>query len=295
MQYAISISYKYSLTELCILLYPFGLHRLSAPAPAPAKPQHWTRERLDTLRQHRSGRSTSPKAETDGERHGDSASGRAAQRSSPEAERQKSQSQHDSSSGDKTASRQPAPPKPQRSSQSQKSQKRGTVDHERRRAETERGRAEKERERRENDSKTPLFSTSHRTPSRSTASTSPSTGRHGQPQKCRLFRFCFCGVCGTNGDQRLFCYLHRGGWVYIFTPSATPKIWLCTLFSTPLSFSPNHHLPNTPFINDIFPYKYKYPLLQSSLRKNALINAVSSSSELHTKIYFHNFLLRNMP
>lgn len=62
---------------------------------------------------------------------------------------------------------------PQRSSQSQKSQKRGTVDHERRRAETERRRAEKERERRENDSKTPLFSPSHRTPSRSTARASP--------------------------------------------------------------------------------------------------------------------------
>lgn len=87
--------------------------------------------------------------------------------------RQKNQSQHGSSSGDKTASRQPAPPEPQRSSQSQKSQKRGTVDHERRRAETERRRAEKEMERRENDSKTPLFSPSHRTPSRSTARASP--------------------------------------------------------------------------------------------------------------------------
>lgn len=87
--------------------------------------------------------------------------------------RQKNQSQHGSSSGDKTASRQPAPPEPQRSSQSQKSQERGTVDHERRRAETERRRAEKERERRENDSKTPLFSPSHRTPSRSTARASP--------------------------------------------------------------------------------------------------------------------------
>ena len=97
MQYAISTSYKYSLTELCIMPYPFGLHRLPAPAP----------------------------------------------------------------------------PEPQRSSQSQKSQKRCTVDHERRRAETERRRAEKERERRENDSKTPLFSPSHRTPSRSTARASP--------------------------------------------------------------------------------------------------------------------------
>lgn len=115
-QYANGISYKYSLTELCILLYPFGLHRL--PAPAPEEPHHWTRERLDTPRQHRSGRSASPRSGR-GRRHGDSTSSRAAQRSKPEAERQKSQSQHDGS-GDTTASRQPAPEEPQRSSQSQR-------------------------------------------------------------------------------------------------------------------------------------------------------------------------------
>lgn len=141
--------------------------------------------------------------------------------------RQKNQSQHGSSSGDKTASRQPAPPEPQRSSQSQKSQKRGTVDHERRRAETERRRAEKERERRENDSKTPLFSPSHRTPSRSTARASPApadmNGRHERQQKRRLFRFRFCGVCGTNGDQRLFCYLHRGGGFTFSRPQQRQK------------------------------------------------------------------------
>nr|DAJ17666.1 MAG TPA: hypothetical protein [Siphoviridae sp. cta6m1] len=89
--------------------------------------------------------------------------------------------------------------------------------------------------------------------------------------------------------------IRKAGTVHIFTTSPTPKIWLCTLFSTPLSFLPNHHLTNTPFINDIFPYKYKYPLLQTSLRKNALINADSSSSGQHTKIHFHNFMLRNTP
>lgn len=109
-QYANSISYKYSLTELCILLYPFGLHRL--PAPAPEEPQHWTRERLDTPRQHRSGRSASPRS-GHGRRRGDSTSGRAAQRSKPEAERQKSQSQHNGSE-DTTASRQHQPQKSRR-------------------------------------------------------------------------------------------------------------------------------------------------------------------------------------
>lgn len=186
--------------------YPFGLHRL--PAPAPPEPQHWTRERLDTPRQHQSGRSTSPKAETDGERHGDSTNGRAAQRSSPEADtpeepeparqQQRRQDRQQTTSTTRAAEIEPEP----------ESQKRGTVDHERRRAETERRRAEKERERRENDSKTPLFSPSHRTPSRSTARASPApadmNGRHERQQKRRLFRFRFCGVCGTNGDQRQF-------------------------------------------------------------------------------------------
>lgn len=138
--------------------------------------------------------------------------------------RQKNQSQHGSSSGDKTASRQPAPPEPQRSSQSQKSQKRGTVDHERRRAETERRRAEKERERRENDSKTPLFSPSHRTPSRSTARASPAPAdTDSRRAEMPPFRFCFCGVCGTNGDQRLFCYLHRGGGFTFSRPQQRQK------------------------------------------------------------------------
>lgn len=60
-------------------------------------------------------------------------------------------------------------------------------------------------------------------------------------------------------------------------------------------FFTKHHLSNTPFINDIFPYKYKYLLLQTCLRKNALINAGSSSLDQHTKIHFYNFMLRNMP
>lgn len=208
--------------------------------------------------------------------------------------RQKNQSQHGSSSGDKTASRQPAPPEPQRSSQSQKSQKRGTVDHERRRAETERRRAEKERERRENDSKTPLFSPSHRTPSRSTARASPAPADMNGSRNAAFFGSAFVEYAELTEINAYFA-ICIGGWVYIFTPSATPKIWLCTLFSMPLSFSPNHHLTNTPFINDIFPYKYKYPLLQSSLRKNALINADSSSSWQQAKIHFHNFMLQNTP
>lgn len=150
--------------------------------------------------------------------------------------RQKNQSQHGSSSGDKTASRQPAPPEPQRSSQSQKSQKRGTVDHERRRAETERRRAEKERERRENDSKTPLFSPSHRTPSRQP----PEPAQHRQTRTAAEmppFRFCFCGVCGTNGDQRLFCYLHRGVGLHFHALSNAKNLALYPLLHASIFFT----------------------------------------------------------
>lgn len=257
--------------------YAISFWPASSPSASPSKaaaldtgtPGHAQTAPERTKRQHQKRTRT--------KRHGDSASGRAAQRSSPEAERQKSQSQHDSSSGDKTASRQPAPPKPQRSSQSQKSQKRGTVDHERRRAETESRRAEKERERRENDSKTPLFSPSHRTPSRSTARASPAPA---DTDSRRNAAFSVLLLWSMRNQRRSTPVLtiRKAGTVHIFTTSSTPKIWLCTLFSMPLSFSPNHHLTNTPFINDIFPYKYKYPLLQSSLRKNALINADSSSS-----------------
>ena len=161
--------------------------------------------------------------ETDGERHGDSTNGRAAQRSSPEAERQKSQSQHDSSSGDKTASRQPAPPKPQRSSQSQKSQKRGTVDHERRRTETERRRAEKERERRENDSKTPLFSTSHRTPSRSTASTSPAPADTDSRRNAAFFGSAFVEYAELTEINAYFAICIGGGGFTFSRPQQRQK------------------------------------------------------------------------
>lgn len=164
----------------------------------------------------------------------------------------------------------------------------------RRRQREEEERKKEERERRENDSKTPLFSPSHRTPSRSTARASPAPADTDSSRNAAFFGSAFVEYAELM-EINAYSTICIGGWVYIFTPSATPKIWLCTLFSTPLSFSPNHHLTNTPFINDIFPYKYKYPLLQSSLRKNALINADFSSSGQHTKIHFHNFILQNTP
>lgn len=136
--------------------------------------------------------------------------------------RQKNQSQH-GSSGDKTASRQPAPPEPQRSSQSQKSQKRGTVDHERRRAETERRRAEKERERRENDSKTPLFSPSHRTPSRSTARASPAPADMNGSRNAAFFDSAFVEYAELTEINTYFAICIGGGWFTFSRPQQRQK------------------------------------------------------------------------
>lgn len=91
------------------------------------------------------------------------------------------------------------------------SQKRGTVDHERRRAETERRRAEKERERRENDSKTPLFSPSHRTPSRSTARASPAPADTDSSRNAAFFGSAFVEYAELTEINASFDHTKDGG------------------------------------------------------------------------------------
>lgn len=287
MQYAISISYKYGITELCILLYPFGLHRL--PAPAPPEPQHWTRERLDTPRQHRSGRSASPRSG-----HGRRETRRQRQRQSrPRDQAQKRNARRArASTTAATETRPPADTQPTRAAEIEtepECQKRGTVDHGRRRRQRE-----EERKKRWNEEKTTVKRRFSPRLTERPADQPPEPAQHRQTRTAaEMPPFSVLLLWSMRNQRRSTPVLtiRKAGTVHIFTTSPTPKIWLCTLFSTPLSFSPNHHLTNTPFINDIFPYKYKYPMLQSSLRKNALINAGSSSSDLHTKIPFHNFLL----
>ena len=292
MQYAIGISYKYRLTELCILPYPFGLHRL--PAPAPEEPQHWTRERLDTPRQHRSGRSASIRS---GRGRKDAKTAPAAeppQRSSPEAKRQKSQSKHDGSSGDKTAQQTLSPTRAAEIEPEPESQKRGTVDHERRRRQREGKERKEERERRENDSKTPLFSPSHRTPSRSTTRASPAPTDTDSSRNAAFFGSAFVEYAELTEINANFAICIGGVGLHFHDFSNAKNLALYPLLHASIFFT-KHHLSNTLFINDIFPYKYKYLLLQTCLRKNALINAGSSSLDQHTKIHFYNFMLRNMP
>lgn len=135
MQYAISISYKYTLSELCILLYPFGLHRLPAQPTRAAALDTGTPGHGDST-----GADEAPATEA---KHGrlDTETAPAAeppQRSSPEAKRQKSQSQHDGSNGNKTAQQTAQPTRAAEIEPETESQKRGTVDHERRRRQRDR-------------------------------------------------------------------------------------------------------------------------------------------------------------
>lgn len=250
MQYANGISYKYSLTELCILLYPFGLHRL--PAPAPEEPQHWTRERLDTPRQHRSGRSASTR----------SGHGRRDAKTAPAAEPPRDQSQKRNArraraSTTAAETRPPADRQPRRAAEIEpepESQKRGTVGHERQ-TETESQKERKEeRERRENDSKTPLFSQSHRTPSRSTARASPAPEDTDSSRNAAFFGSAFVEYAELTEINAHFAICIGGGSLYFFDLSNAKNLALYPLLHASFFFT-KHHLSNIPFINDIFPYK----------------------------------------
>lgn len=240
MQYAISISYKYIISELCILLYPFGLHRLPAQPHQSRSTGHgnaWTRS-------DSTGADEAPAPEA---AHGrkDTETAPAAeppQRSSPEAKRQKSQSQHDGSSGDKTASRHPAPPEPQRSSRSQKSQKCGTVDHERRRRQREGKERKEERERRENDSKTPLFSPSHRTPSRSTTRASPAPTDTDSSRNAAFFGSAFVEYAESTEINASFDHTEGGDGSYFHDLTNAKNLALYPLLHASIFFTePSSH------------------------------------------------------
>lgn len=239
MQYAISISYKYTISELCILLYPFGLHRLPAQPHQSRSTGHgnaWTRS-------DSTGADEAPAPEaTHGRKDAETApAAEPPQRSSPEAKRQKSQSQHDGSSGDKTASRHPATAEPQRSSQSQ-SQKRGTVDHERRRRQREGKERKEERERRENDSKTPLFSPSHRTPSRSTARASPAPADMDSSRNAAFFGSAFVEYAESTEINASFDHTEGGDGSYFHDLTNAKNLALYPLLHASIFFTePSSH------------------------------------------------------
>lgn len=223
------------------MLYPIGLHRLPAqhrqsaatldtgtpghPQTAPERtkrqPQKWRQTERETRRQHQ--RQSRPEIKP---RSG------TPEEPEPARQRRRRQDRQQTPSPTRAAQIEPEP----------ESQKRGTVDHGRRRTEPERRRAEKERERRENDSKTPLFSPSHRTP----ADQPPEPAPHRQTwtaAKTPPFSVLLLWSMRNQRRSTPVLTIRKAGTVHIFTTSPTPKIWLCTLFSTPLSFSPKPSPP----------------------------------------------------
>lgn len=214
----------------------------SSPSPAPPEPQHWTRERLDTLRQHRSGRSASPRSDTRTKGHGDSTSGRAAPEIKPRSEtpeepeparrQQRKQDRQQTPSPTRAAEIEPEP----------ESQKRGTVDHERRRRQREGKERKEERERRENDSKTPLFSPSHRTPSRSTARASQAPADMDNSRNAAFFGSAFVEYAESTEINASFDHTEGGDGSYFHDLTNAKNLALYPLLHASIFFTkPSSH------------------------------------------------------
>lgn len=240
MQYAISISYKYAISELCILLYPFGLHRLPAQPHQSRSTGHgnaWTRS-------DSTGADEAPAPEaTHGRKDTEIApAAEPPQRSSPEAKRQKSQSQHDGSSGDKTAQQTPSPTRAAEIEPEPESQKRGTVDHERRRRQREGKERKEERERRENDGKTLLFSPSHRTPSRSTARAGPAPADMDSNRNAAFFGSAFVEYAESTEINAGFDHTEGGDGSYFHDLTNAKNLALYPLLHASIFFTkPSSH------------------------------------------------------
>jgi hypothetical protein len=249
-QYAISISYKYTISELCILLYPFGLHRLPAQPHQSRSAGHgnaWTRS-------DSTGADEAPAPEaTHGRKDTETApAAEPPQRSSPEAKRQKSQSQHDGSSGDKTAQQTLSPTRAAEIEPEPESQKRGTVDHERRRRQKEGKERKEERERRENDSKTPLFSPSHRTPSRSTTRASPAPTDTDSSRNAAFFGSAFVEYAESTEINASFDHTEGGDGSYFHDLTNAKNLALYPLLHASIFFtkpSPHKHTVHQRYIS----------------------------------------------
>lgn len=164
------------------------------------------------------------------------------QRSSPEAKRQKSQSQHDGSSGDKTAQQTLSPTRAAEIEPEPESQKRDTVDHERRRRQREGKERKEERERRENDSKTPLFSPSHRTPSRSTTRASPAPTDTDSSRNAAFFGSAFVEYAESTEINASFDHTEGGDGSYFHDLTNAKNLALYPLLHASIFFTkPSSH------------------------------------------------------
>lgn len=121
------------------------------------------------------------------------------------------------------------------------SQKRGTVDHERRRRQREE-REEEERERRENDSKTPLFSPSHRTPSRSTTRASKAPTDTDSSGNAAFFGSAFVEYAESTEINASFDHTEGGDGSYFHDLTNAKNLALYPLLHASIFFTkPSSH------------------------------------------------------
>lgn len=164
------------------------------------------------------------------------------QRSSPEADtpeepeparqQQRRQDRQQTTSTTRAAEIEPEP----------ESQKRGTVDHERRRRQREGKERKEERERRENDSKTPLFSPSHRTPSRSTTRASPAPTDTDSSRNAAFFGSAFVEYAESTEINASFDHTEGGDGSYFHDLTNAKNLALYPLLHASIFFTePSSH------------------------------------------------------
>lgn len=122
------------------------------------------------------------------------------------------------------------------------SQKRGTVDHERRRRQREEKERKEERERRENDSKTLLFSPSHRTPSRSTARASQAPTDTDSSRNAAFFGSAFVEYAESTEINASFDHTEGGDGSYFHDLTNAKNLALYPLLHASIFFTkPSSH------------------------------------------------------
>lgn len=122
------------------------------------------------------------------------------------------------------------------------SQKRGTVDHERRRRQREGKERKEERERRENDSKTPLFSPSHRTPSRSTTRATPAPTDTDSSRNAAFFGSAFVEYAESTEINASFDHTEGGDGSYFHDLTNAKNLALYPLLHASIFFTePSSH------------------------------------------------------
>lgn len=122
------------------------------------------------------------------------------------------------------------------------SQKRGTVDHERRRRQREGKERKEERERRENDNKTPLFSPSHRTPSRLTTRASPAPTDTDSSRNAAFFGSAFVEYAESTEINTSFDHTEGGDGSYFHDLTNAKNLALYPLLHASIFFTePSSH------------------------------------------------------